>query len=136
MEKSNFIRTFFAATLLVHGMGLTIFWFLRVRYGTNRRGVSKKTASMCTPSRGHIIIQGTDTTLGVEPRSRQHDTSVCSPLHHIGKAVAVNPKKVPSLCSLVTEEIATYILQPVDWLARPASVPLKGEAKHFATLGV
>ena len=58
--------------------------------------------------------------LGFEPRSRQHDTGVCSPLHHIGKAVAVNPKKVPSLCSLVTEEIATYILQPVDWLSRSA----------------
>ena len=27
------------------GMGLTIFWFLRVRYGTNPRNVSKKTAS-------------------------------------------------------------------------------------------
>ena len=53
--------------------------------------------------------------LGFEPRSRQHDTSMCSPLHHIGKTVAVNPKKVPSLCSLVTEEVATYILQPVDW---------------------
>ena len=45
MKKSNFIRTFFAATLLVHGTGLTIFWFLRVRYGTDRRNVSKKTAS-------------------------------------------------------------------------------------------
>ena len=55
--------------------------------------------------------------LGFEPRSRQHDTGVCSPLHHIRKAVAVNPKKVPSLRSLVAEEVATYILQPVDWFA-------------------
>ena len=63
--------------------------------------------------------------LGFEPRSRRHDASACSPLHYIGKIVAVKPKKVPSLCSLVTEEIATYILQPVDWLARSASVPLR-----------
>ena len=45
MKKSNFVRTFFAATPPMHGMGLTIFWFLRVRYGTDRRNVSKKTAS-------------------------------------------------------------------------------------------
>ena len=47
-----------------------------------------------------INNQGTDTMLGFEPRSRQHDTSVCLPLHHIGKTVAANPKKVPYLVSL------------------------------------
>ena len=56
--------------------------------------------------------------LGFEPRSRQHDTSVCSPLHHTGKnSCCHTPETVPSLCSLVTEEVATYILQPVDWFA-------------------
>ena len=45
MKKSNFVRTLFAATLLVHGLGLTFFWFLRVRYGTDRRNVNKKTTS-------------------------------------------------------------------------------------------
>lgn len=31
--------------------------------------------------------------LGFEPRSRQHDTSVCSPLHHIGKSSCCQPQE-------------------------------------------
>ena len=33
-------RTSFARGLLVHGTKLTIFWFFRVRYGTDPRSVS------------------------------------------------------------------------------------------------
>ena len=60
---------------------------------------------------------------GFEPRSRHHDSSACSPLHHTGKnSCCHTPETVPSLRSLVAEEVATYILQPVDWLVRPANI--------------
>ena len=107
MKKSNFECTFFARTRPWTVIGRMIFWFVFVRdeaglaqcksvtkqqtatiYNVHRHGLSTKNK------------QGTDTMRGFEPRSRQHDTSVCSPLHHIGKTVAVKPKKVPYLVSL------------------------------------
>ena len=67
---------------------------------------------------------------GFEPRSRHHDNGACSPLHYTGKnSCCHTPETVPSLRSLVAEEIATYILQPVDWLVR--FVREEGEQAHF-----
>ena len=86
---------------------------------------------------------------GFEPRSRHHDSGACSPLHHTGKnSCCHTPETVPYSGSLnqsqhnavfvvaPQREVATYILQPVDWLARPASVPLKGEVKHLLNSGI
>ena len=70
---------------------------------------------------------------GFEPRSRHHNSSACSPLHHTGKnSCCHTPETVPYSGSLdqsqynavfivaPQREVATYILQPVDWLSRSA----------------
>ena len=79
---------------------------------------------------------------GFEPRSRHHDSSTCSPLHHTGKNnCCYTPETVPYSGSLDRSQhnvvfiiapqrgIATYILQPVDWLVR--FVREEGEQAHF-----
>lgn len=94
--------------------------FFLYRAGTTARNVSKKTASMCTPSRGHIIsrFQHTTTTprpLGVEPNSPK----VSTVHYHFGRLVPIVCCHSPSR-GLLRTEVATYILQPVDWLLRSA----------------
>ena len=55
---------------------------------------------------------GSNRDLATTTAARAHQ------LHHTGKnSCCHTPETVPSLRSLVAEEVATYILQPVDWFA-------------------
>ena len=136
MKKSNFergriCRSWTARTALArYGTNHFLVLACRCRGEAARcKSITKqKTASMCTPSRGHIIIQGTDTMRGFEPRSRQHDTGVCSPLHYIGKNSCCQPQE-SALSVFVSHRGSRHLYFTTRGLVGPFC-PRRGRAKE------